>query len=115
LVTGISIANDGSIVCRTDVGNIYRWSGKTTDYADPTKKWNPLLTFASLGSSANPSNNNIGGWEHVLAPGNSAVHVAVFCDMAGTGTTDWIWYSTNSAATWNKSNISFASSSAGSN
>jgi hypothetical protein len=115
LVTGVSIANDNSIVCRTDVGNIYRWSGKTTDYNDPTKSWQPLLNFASLGSSANPSNNNIGGWEHVLAPGTSSTHVAVFCDMAGTGTTDHIWYSTNSGVTWNQSNISFASGSAGSN
>jgi hypothetical protein len=114
LVTGMHIANDGSMVCRTDVGNIYRWSGLTTDYADGSKQWLPLLTYSSLGSSAVCA-NNLGGWEHVLAPGSSNVHVAIFSDMTGVAGKHWIWYSTNSGATWNKSNIAFTGYSAGSN
>jgi hypothetical protein len=101
------IANDGSMVCRTDVGNIYRWSGTSSDYANPAKKWNPLLTFSSLGSSARAANIWVGGWEHVLAPGTSSTHVAIFDDMAGVSGKGWIWYSTNSGATWNQSNIAF--------
>ena len=115
LVTGLAIASDGSMVCRTDVGNIYRWSGKSTDYADGTKLWFPLLTFGSLGASANPGGNNIGGWEHVLAPGNSSVHLAIFCDMTGVGSKHWLWYSTNAGATWNKSNVAFLNNSADTN
>src|SRR5581483_1399776 len=75
LVTGLHISNDGSMVCRTDVGNIYRWSGKSTDYADSTKAWLPLLNFNSLPGATTIL--NIGAWEHVLAPGNSAVHLAI--------------------------------------
>ena len=111
LVTGLSIANDGSMVCRTDVGNIYRWSGKTTDYADGSKTWQQLLTFSSLGGSASfaTSSDDLGGWEHVLAPGNSAVHLAVFYDTTlNDGSTDRLWYSTNSGVTWNRSSLSFA-------
>jgi len=114
LVTGLHIANDGSMVCRTDVGNIYRWSGKSTDYADSTKKWLPLLNCSSLGNSA-VATDNIGGWEHVLAPGNSAVHLAIFCDMTGIQSKSWLWYSTNSGGSWNKSNVAFLKGSAHSN
>ena len=116
LVTGLHIANDGSMVCRTDVGNIYRWSGLNTDYADSTKKWLPLLNFASLGGSASIAlGNDYGAWEHVLAPGNSAVHVAIFADMANIQNKSWIWYSTNSGVTWNQSNTSFLNATASSN
>lgn len=114
LVTGMFIANDGSMVCRTDVGNIYRWSGKTSDYANPSARWLPLLNYASLGSSA-VIRTSIGGWEHVLAPGNSAVHVAIFGDIAGSQTKGWVYYSANSGATWNQSNLSFLNSSVDSN
>lgn len=122
LVTGLHIANDGTMVCRTDVGNIYRWSGLTTDYADATKVWQPLLTLASLAgfgpSGGQPSidiGNDFGAWEHVLAPGNSSVHAAIFTDMANVQNKSWLWYSTNSGATWNQSNLSFLNATASSN
>lgn len=116
LVTGLDIAPDGTMVCRTDVGNAYRFSGKCTDYADPTKKWIPLLTYAGLGNTAIDA-QNVGMWEHRIAPGNSAVHVAIFPDMAGSGTVGKLYYGTWDGAkvSWNPSNLSFANSSANSN
>ena len=123
LVTGMFIATDGAMVCRTDVGNIYRWSGTSSvsSVLDPSKLWVPLLTHASLagqgsggGTPTIVEQTFVGGFEHVLAPSNSAVHVAIFMDMTGVYK-QWIWYSTNSGGTWNKSNVSFPSSSADSN
>lgn len=116
LPTGINIANDGSMVCRTDVGNIYRWSGKTTDYANPSCRWVPLLTFAGLGASANITQSR-GGWEHVLAPGNSNVHVAIFGDIAGDATKGWVYYGTwnGTKVAWNQSNLSFSNTTTDSN
>lgn len=121
LVTGLHIANDGSMVCRTDVGNIYRWSGKVTDYADSTKTWQPLLNFGSLGGSASVSSgNDFGAWEHVLAPGTSTstTHVAIFADMANVNGKSWIWYGTwdGSKVAWNQaSGVSFLNYTAASN
>jgi hypothetical protein len=113
--TGMFIANDGSMVCQTDVGNIYRWTGLTTDYADPTKKWVPLLTYGTLGNTAVLQGNN-GGWEHVLAPNHSNVHAAIFCEIqTGVAGRNWLWYSTNSATTWSKSDLHFDNYSAASN
>lgn len=114
LVTGMFIANDGSMVCRTDVGNIYRWSGKTTDYANPNHKWVPLLNFTSLGASAKIT-QPMGGWEHVLAPNHSNVHLAIFGDIAAVSTKSWVYYSTDSGATWSQSNLSFSNSTTNSN
>lgn len=113
-VTGIDIANDGSMVCRTDVGNIYRFSGKTTDYANPAKRWMPLLTYASLGATVALGGDN-GGWEHVLAPNNSNVHYAIFADMSGVAGKSWVWYSADAGETWSKSDLPFLSYTAASN
>ena len=117
LVTGIHIASDNKMVCRTDVGNIYAWSGTTADYADPLQKWLPLLNNSSLdamaGAPANPG-SDLGGWELVQAPGNSNILVSIFSDMNGAYKS-WIYYSTNRGATWIKTNIQFATASAASN
>lgn len=119
-VTGMFIANDGSMVCRADIGNIYRWSGLTTDYADAAKAWVPLLNVTSLAGQGPGGGDpvvadNPGGYEHVLAPNNSTVHGAIFADMQGDATKGWFWYSTNSGALWNKSNISFGNYSTATN
>lgn len=122
LVTGMFIANDGSMVCRTDVGNGYRFSGLTTDYANPSKVWVPLLNYTSLAGQGPSGGNPVaadkpGMWEHVLGPNNSNVHVAVFADMTGgiAAGKSWIWYSSNSGTSWSKSNASFTNYTAGSN
>jgi hypothetical protein len=117
LVVGMHIANDGRMVCRTDVGNIYRWTGTTADYADPTKKWVPLMTHVSLsgalgGGVANRGSNDNGAWDMVQAPGDSNVIVAVFPDMSGSVYGTRIWYSTNAATTWNLTNIAIANETA---
>lgn len=116
LPTGIYIANDGSMVCRTDVGNIYRWSGKTSDCADQSLRWIPLLTYAGLGNTTSIA-QSAGGWEHVLAPGNSNVHVAIFGDIAGNAAKGWVYYGTwdGSKVAWNQSNLSFLNSTVDSN
>ena len=116
LPTGINIANDGSMVCRCDVGNIYRWSGKTTDYADGNQRWIPLLTYDGLGSSAQIT-DSCGGWEHVLAPNNSNVHLAIFGDIAAVATKGWVYYGTwdGTKVAWNQSNLSFLNSTTESN
>ena len=70
LVTGFSLANDNSIYCRTDVGNGYKWSGKTSTTTTPSDKWNALLTINSLsGLTSNPyTNYSWGFFELVCAP-----------------------------------------------
>lgn len=116
LPTGIHIANDGSMVCRTDVGNIYRWSGKTTDYQDPSQRWIPLMTFEGLGASAKITQST-GGWEHVLAPNDSNTHYAIFPDIAGNATKGWVYYGdwNGTKVAWNQSNLSFLNSTTESN
>ena len=106
LVTGFSIANDSSIVCRTDVGNIYRWSGKATDITQPSDAWVPLITLASVaGVTTQPLTdaNGIGGVELVQAPSNASLLWALFPNFTGSaGTSDAcpLYYSTNGGATW---------------
>ena len=104
LVTGFSLAPDGTMVCRTDVGNIYRWTGTTATITNPNDRWVPLLTFGSLGARAKPG-WGIGAYEHVLSPSKTTNHYAIFVDMTGL-IKWWLWYSTNSGATWNRTNIS---------
>ena len=107
LATGMHIADDGSMVCRTDVGGIYRWTGTCDDYDDPTKVWEQLITYDSLGSFG-PNialGDNMGGYELVQAPGDSDVLVAIFPDVNGVAQKYWIWYSLNAGVTWLRSNI----------
>ena len=106
LVTGFHIAADNSIVCRTDVGNIYRWTGKTTDITNPSDEWVPLLTFPSLaGLSSNPQTNySWGGLEIVQAPSDATKIWAIFPPLSD-GIISPVYYSTNSGGTWSASNI----------
>jgi hypothetical protein len=103
LVTGFHITPDGTMVCRTDVGNIYRWRGTTADVADPTKNWQPLLTFSSLG--ADVKLRGLGGWEHVLAPSKTTNHFAIFFDLTGAYKW-WVFHSMDSGNTWRQTNLS---------
>lgn len=112
LVTGLHIANDGSMVCRTDVGNIYRWSGKGADYADPNQKWIPLVSIASLANFAAPNMATVvGGFEHVLAPGNSNVHLAIIPDVGSSPSANkqilvyGTW--TGSSIVWSATGVAF--------
>lgn len=111
LVTGFCLANDNSIYCRTDVGNIYKWTGTTSTTTNPSDQWTPLLNFASLaGLSTNPITNfSWGGLEIVCAPSDATKVWAIFPPLAN-GIISPIYYSTNSGATWNYSNITCANS-----
>lgn len=106
LVTGFHIANDNSIVCRTDVGNIYRWTGTTSTTTNSSDQWVPLLTLASLaGLSSNPITNfSWGAIELVQAPSDATKIWAIFPPLAN-GIISPVYYSTDSAATWQASNI----------
>lgn len=124
LVTGMDIAPDGTMACRTDVGNGYRWSGTSSDYANASKRWVPLLTYAGLaglgpggGTPVLVEQTFLGMWEHRIAPSNSNVHIAVFNDLAGVSSKQWVYYGTwdGSKVTWSKSNLAFTSGSADSN
>src|SRR6185437_16910462 len=53
-VVGFDIAPDNTMVVRTDVGGVYRWSGTSADLNDPTKCWVQLLTFDSLKNIGKP-------------------------------------------------------------
>jgi hypothetical protein len=107
LVTGFNIAPDGTMVCRTDVGNIYRWTGVATlaSAADPTKKWVPLMTYASMGSSTKLGGLP-GGYELVIAPSKTTNFYGIMYDDKGL-IKYWVYYSINSGATWKKSNLAF--------
>ena len=94
------------MVCRTDVGNIYRWSGVATlaSASDPVQKWVPLMTYASMGRRP--------GWEDcraayelVIAPGKSSHLYGIMVDDTGLRKW-WVYYSVDSGETWKKSNLS---------
>ncbi len=94
------------MVCRTDVGNIYRWTGLATlaSASDPAHKWVPLMTYASMGSST-----KLGGlpsaYELVIAPGKTTNFYGIMFDNTGVRKY-WVYYSKNSGATWERSNLS---------
>ena len=111
LVKGASIAEDGSIIMRTDVGNGYVWSG-TVDIAsvtNPANKWNPLFTFANLAGVSSFPNcvGSRGVTEAQFAPGDSNRIYAIYNDL-NRANLWWIYVSTDKAASWAQSNLSFA-------
>ena len=112
LVTGFNIGPDGTMVCRTDVGNCYRWSGTTAKVADPSQRWVPLLNYASMGGGAVFS-SNLGGYELVIAPNNTNILYGIFADNAGSATAYYLYRSTNAGGRWAKTNLSMRN--AGSN
>ena len=112
LVTGFNIAPDGTMVCRTDVGNCYRWSGTTANVTDPSQQWVPLLTYASMGRGA-VFHSYLGGYELVIAPNNTNILYGIFADNAGSQTAYYLYHSTNAGGLWAKTNLSMLN--AGSN
>ena len=89
-----------SMVCRTDVGNIYRWSGLTlTDYMPiRTKKWVPLLTLCQSGRQGTS------GWRSNHRPQQSrwlgacsfrqhrAMFTSPYSRTCRTLYQTWLWY-----------------------
>lgn len=105
LVTGFDIALDGSIACRTDVGNIYRWTGKTTTTTNPSDQWLPLINFPSIaGISTNPTSAiEWGSIEIVQAPSDATKIWAVFNTLTANNGT--LYYSTDSGGHWTPTNL----------
>jgi len=107
LVIGFSRSNDGTMVCRTDVGNAYLWSGVATiaSVSDPAQSWIPVITYASLpaGAAAKIS-GNFGAWEIIISPSNSNVAYMIAGDDEG-GTNYSLYYSTSlkTDLKWSKS------------
>lgn len=111
LVTGFCIANDNSIYCRTDVGNIYKWTGTTSTTTNPSDQWSPIINLTSLaGLSTNPHTDfSWGALELVCAPSDATKVWAIFPPLSG-GIVSPIYYSTNGGASWNYSNITSTNS-----
>lgn len=101
LVTGFNFADDGSIVCRSDVGNCYKFSGTTANLTDPAQHWIPLLTYKSLGSSyRGAAGTAAGAYELVVAPSLSSRLYAIIAKNGGATFTWSLYYSQDSGASW---------------
>ena len=112
LVRGMCIAPDGTMVCRSDVGGVYRWSGTTSDVTDPNAKWIPLITFDAFATGTSTSlYTNLGGWEFVIAPSKTSNYYLIMPDTGGT-TNSYLYYSTNYGAYFNKTSLKFSGTSA---
>lgn len=106
LVTGFTTANDGVMYCRTDVGNIYRWTGIASieSTQNPEARWVPLMTFASMGATTVLSGPP-GASELMVAPSDSSRVWGIMADNLGTANRYYVYYSSNSGGTWTKSNL----------
>src|SRR5690349_9929947 len=80
LITGFSIADDGSFICRSDVGGLYKFSGTTAQISDPTKNLVQLMTLAALKDSAGTGTYTppggattwFGSYDAIIAPSLSS-------------------------------------------
>jgi hypothetical protein len=102
LITGMYIAPNGTIICRSDVGGLYRWTGTTSTLTNPNDKWLQLMNNASL--PAGGVGGSTGAYEHVLAPGNTDKHYAIMGGASGY----WVSYSTDQGLHWTHSNLNFS-------
>lgn len=108
LITGFDIAPDGSIVCRSDVGNIYRWTGTIANVDDPSQQWIPLITLDSVkqaGGAAPVWNNSVGAYDLVIAPTDSNCLSAIMTDNAGVATQSYVYVSTDKGDHWTKTSL----------
>ena len=80
-VTGISIANDGTMVVRTDTNAAYLWTGS---------QWRQLVTASSMPAAFDFSGD--GCYEIQVAPSNSSV---MYMTFAG-----YVFKSANKGTTW---------------
>jgi hypothetical protein len=105
LFTGFDIATDGSLVTRSDVGGVYRFTGTITQLSDPSKTWVTLQSNDSLKNSIGtgvytpaagvPSCYNI-----AVAPSLSSRMFAIFPCNGGTSEQWALFYSNDSGGTW---------------
>ncbi|MDA8113239.1 MAG: hypothetical protein M0Z43_00720 [Acidithiobacillus sp.] len=101
LMPGIDVADDGFLVCRSDVGNAYQFPGTVADLFTSTVRWQPLLSAESLsGITTTPQcGGSAGMFELVQAPGNSDYLYAIF-DQPNASALQGVFTSTNRGNRW---------------
>lgn len=98
LITGIDMAPDGTMVCRTDVfgGYYYNASAPNPGNAGGTGAWQQLCTTTSLASASSLINTPFvaadGLYEIRVAPSNSTIFYMVYLG--------YVWISSNRGSTW---------------
>lgn len=107
LFVGFDIASDGSLLTRSDVGGLYRFTGTISQLTDPTKKWVPLMGNDNLkGSIGNgvwtgAANGTVSAYAAAQAPSLSSTIYAIMPMNGGSPNYLWALYrSTDSGATW---------------
>jgi Bacterial Ig domain len=85
-VTGISIANDGTMVGRTDTNGAYLWTGS---------QWQQLVTASSMPAAFDFTGDGV--YEIQVAPSNSNV---MYMTFAG-----YVFKSTNKGTTWTQTSF----------
>lgn len=115
LITGFSIAADGKVICRSDVGGLYGFTGTIAQITDPTKKWVQLMTNASLKDSAGTGNyappggatTSYGAYEAIVAPSNSS-YLYAWLPKNNVATDLWrsgFYYSSDFGAHWTQATL----------
>ena len=127
LFTGFDIATDGSLVTRSDVGGVYRFTGTITQLNDPTKTWVSLQSDASLknsigtGSYKAAPNTVPSCYNIAIAPSSASRMFAIFPCNGGTASQWALYYTNDSGVTWTQTGypsgtkITFYFSDSGSN
>jgi hypothetical protein len=85
-VTGMSIANDGTMVVRTDTNGAYLWTGS---------QWQQLVTASSMPAAFDFSGDGV--YEIEVAPSNSNI---MYMTFGGD-----VFKSTNKGTTWTQTSF----------
>lgn len=102
-LTGLSIANDNTMVVRTDTYGAYLWNATGTSVATSTGAWIQLLSPTSMSSFANATSNyntlHDGCQEIQIAAANSQIMYMMY-DVNSGSNTHAVWKSVNQGSTW---------------
>ncbi|MCC6172058.1 MAG: exo-alpha-sialidase [Gammaproteobacteria bacterium] len=110
LINGFTFASDGTMVCWTDVGNVYRWSGTIDTLTNASDRWVPLMTYASFG--ATPAGNRMtqtpGSIAMAIADSQTTRFMASMPDFSSSGLAKWwLYYSNDRGDHWTASDLDF--------
>ncbi|MCC6775641.1 MAG: exo-alpha-sialidase [Hyphomicrobiales bacterium] len=110
LINGFDFAPDGTLICWTDVGNCYRWSGTIDTFANAADKWVALFTASSVsGITATPALlTGAGSIAMGIAYSQPTRFMASYGDFTNVGNKFWVYYTNDSGATWSQSDLTFA-------